>query len=114
MSKRTAKVKTRPRKPVFDRALEDAQRRLVKAKEKRQKCQDGLVWTNNEIPRLEKIIQALGGTSDIGRGQSAMEAIYSPERIGKITGSNRDIELLPDLIQPELRDEENQYIPDIK
>jgi hypothetical protein len=62
------KLKARvPRKPVFERALQTAEKRLVKAKAERVKASDRLGALSQEIPKLENIIRVLGGKSDVGQ-----------------------------------------------
>jgi hypothetical protein len=102
---------------VFDRALEDAERRLTKAKEKRQKAQDTLLWSNSEIPRLEKIIQALGGKSDIGQVSLNYETKYRNSKTGVETPvapeKPRDVEILPDIPVVVPADDDNKFLPDV-
>jgi hypothetical protein len=102
---------------VFDRALEDAERRLVKAKEKLQKAQDTLLWSNSEIPRLEKIIQALGGKSDIRQVPVNYEMKYRNSKTGVETPvtpeKSRDVEILPDIPVVVHEDDENRFLPDV-
>jgi hypothetical protein len=62
------KLKARvPRKPVFERALQTAEKRLVKATAERVKASDRLGALSQEIPKLENIIRVLGGKSDVGQ-----------------------------------------------
>jgi hypothetical protein len=62
------KLKARvPRKPVFERALQTAEKRLVKAKAERVKASEKLGALSQEIPKLENIIRVLGGKSDVGQ-----------------------------------------------
>jgi hypothetical protein len=74
-----SKLKARvPRKPVFERALQTAEKRLVKAKAERVKASERLGALSQEIPKLENIIRVLGGKSDVGQAHKAVrEAIIT-------------------------------------
>ena len=113
MKKGRQKAKN-PRRPVFDRALEEAQRKLAKAKEIQLKSQEKLVWASQEIPRLEGIIRAFGGKSDIGRGKTppSLLAVGFPSPDSAFGQRPRDQEILPD-IPVAATDDDNRFLPDV-
>ncbi len=118
MPKETKKIRTKakhPRRPVFDRALEDAKKKIARWYERQVKAQNTLVEASREIPRLEKIIAALSGESDVGRVEkpARVNAAEVMKNLG-VSPISRERELLPDLNVAAPAEDDNRFLPDIK
>jgi hypothetical protein len=88
--------KTAVRHHPFERALTWAENRILKAESERKKHIEKLEALNKEIPTLREIIRVHGGKSDIGRQEYTSQLPDGTH----VMGSNRDRELLPDLVNP--------------
>lgn len=127
MTKPRSRKAKNPRKPVFDRALEEATKKLERAQQKQKKAQETLAWAANEIPRLQRIIDAFtGGPISDGtnyavmyrNSETGLETPLSPEHVMEKMGLKRKtsgagVELLPDANVVQTADD-NRFLPDVE